>query len=332
MEGVYSGPLNSWQPEHFLRTYSLQEIRYSSGYILGDYRKKFKSLLSYWLPAFDLSQVTLTNVTLEPGFQFPGDLDFLYVLKRGEEFGLVGIDGASFRTAASLFLGSDLFSDLSGEFIVEYLARKLFYSVAKCWAPAKEITFFGLSDVGEIDIEGHLELNLEFAKEDGTRQSISVHFGLGPDQLLELDKFLKGENDGHGKSQKSPKTLVRVGIPIDAETSRELGLGQAVFLDQSVNNPVSILLPDGSLVQSRLGQFNQRFAIESLALGGEGDGQGGFIEIAQAEVENLESILTPGFIFLSKTIVSKNVSLIRDNNLVAELGLYVSDDRFVAKR
>ena len=154
----YSGELNPWQPAHLLRTYSLQEIRFSSGYLLGNYSRRFKSVLVSWLPVFDLAQVTLSNVDSIPGFQFPGELDFLYVFKKSEEFGLIGIDGASFRSIATLFLESDLFSDLSGEFVVEYLARKLLFTFSKSLEEGKEseITFHGLTDVGEIDIEGHL--------------------------------------------------------------------------------------------------------------------------------------------------------------------------------
>jgi hypothetical protein len=328
MSEPYSGELTPWQPAHLLRTYSLQEIRFSSGYLLGNYSKRFKPVLASWLPVFDLSQATLNNVESIPGFQFPGELDFLYVFKKGEEYGLIGIDGQSFRSIATLFLEADLFSDLSGEFVVEYLARKFIYSFAKSWNDIKEseISFYGLTDVGEIDIEGHLELRLELGG-----KNISVHLGLGPEMLQQLDYYLK--DDGHGqKSQRGKKSLIRVGFQLDAKSAKDLEVGQAILMDQALSDPLVAILPDNRKFLGRIGQFNQRFAFESLGTPAKEQSAAIFVELAQADVDDMESITNPGFIFLSKTVVSKNATLIRENNLVADLSIYTVDNQFVLKK
>lgn len=324
----YSGELNPWQPAHLLRSYSLQEIRFSSGYLLGNYKKRFKSALASWLPVFDLAQTTLEKVETTPGFQFPGDLDFLYVFKKGEEFGLIGIDGQSFRSIATLFLESELFSDLSGEFVVEYLARKLLFTFTKSLEEGREseVTFHGLTDVGEIDIEGHLEVKLDFGG-----KNISLHLGFGPDVLQQLDLALKEESQ-IPKSKREKNHLVRIGIPINSEAAKYLELGQAVLLEQALVDPLCAILPDGRSIQGRLGQFNQRFAFESMGVLDGVQDASNFLELAQAEVEIVESLFNVGLIFLSKTIVSKNATLVRDTTLIADLTIYTADDRFVFKK
>lgn len=324
----YSGELNPWQPAHSLRTYSLQEIRFSSGYLLGNYSKRFKSVLASWLPVFDLAQATLRNIECIPGFQFPGELDFLYVFKKGEEFGLIGVDGASFRSIATLFLEPELFSDLSGEFVVEYLARRLLFTLSKSLEEGREseVTFHGLTDVGEIDIEGHLELKFELGG-----KNISLHLGLGPEILQQLDLSLK-ENPQISKSQRGKKSLVRVGIQVNPKVANDLELGQAVLLEQGLNEPFCAILPDGRAVKVRLGQFNQRFAFESLGASLKEQKESVFIEIAQADVEEEESLFNLGFIFLSKTVVSKNATLVVDSSLMADLSIYNAEDRFVIKK
>ena len=329
----YPGELIPWEPAHLLRTYSLQEIRFSSGYLLGNYSKCFKSVLGSWLPVLDLAQASLGQVECLPGFQFPGELEFLYVFKKGDEFGLLGIDGQSFRSISQLFLNSDLFSDLAGEFVTEYLARKLLFSFAKAWNPKlgeeskqSEVSFHGLTDVGEIDIEGHLELKIEIGGKD-----ISIHLGLGPELLQQLDHHLK-EDSQISKSHRNKKNLVRLGITVDQRTAKELELGQAVLIEQRLTDPFVAILSDNRRILGKLGQFNQRFAFESLGELAREQADSVFVELAQADVEEEESTRNKGFIFLSKTVVSKNATLVKDGNLVADLMLYTSDNRFILKK
>ena len=41
-----------WEPEHFLRTFTPNEVRFSSGFLRADFEKLFGKLLAHWLPLF----------------------------------------------------------------------------------------------------------------------------------------------------------------------------------------------------------------------------------------------------------------------------------------
>ena len=316
----YSGELYPWQPEHLLRTYSLQEIRFSGGFLRSDLKERFLGLAENWLPVFDICRIRVDSIEYIAGFQFPGDLEFLFVVQRDDEYGLIGVDDKSYRELAKLFLASEAFSDVSGEAVIEYLARKLFFSLTKAWPDNGGSVFFGRTDVGELDIEGHVELLLELSG-----KKIHLHIGLGPATLQQLDQSLKGGN----RIASQQKQLVRIGIPVPDKAHQSIMRGGALLLDQDTLQPIFALLPDGRVIQGRLGQFNQRFAFESM---GPITGKlSPLIEIAQADVSDLDSVMKLGYIFLTRTIVSRNATLVVENNGVAELALYTSQDRFVVK-
>jgi len=322
--------VSPWEPERSVPTFGLQEIRFGRGFLRADYLKIFSGLRAMWVPIFTANEVKFSITRVDADFQFPGELEHLFVAKADGETALIGIDRSSFETIGELFVNST--DRFGGSVLVDYLARRLLLTLARSWnassAPS-ELVFFGEADIGEVEIEGHLAIQCHTAAGD-----LSVHLGLGPELLQKLDLLAREQLT----SSMNPSTrgrkhqlVIELGALDPAALRGSLEPGALIRTTLPHDSAVAIRFPDGTAMSGVLGQFNGRFAVQSLGEPVQRNEKAVVLELARGEIteEDLGLLRQPGAIFLSKTIVSGGASMMQADRLIARTSLGVLDENLV---
>src|SRR5262245_2700724 len=112
----------AWEPEKILRSFTLNEIRFSKGFLQADFREWFSGLKAHWLPLFRSLGAHVEVQSVEPGLVFPEGLERIVAFEIDNEPAVFGIASRSEQLLVDVIVGGC--DERAGEVVLEYLERR----------------------------------------------------------------------------------------------------------------------------------------------------------------------------------------------------------------
>lgn len=256
---------SEWEPGAILETSPFSRVRYGKGFLQAQPVSWFESLTSYWVPLFVSLNATIEIRSVTPFLEFPSDLERVVPFEVDGDLAIIGWNRAALGGVTDAVVTG--MSDIAGEIVVEYLERRLLWTLSRSWSGRKAIECSYLSDGfgDEVEIGGAIRIALTMRGTPG-----ELWFGVGPKLLETLDGFSRKKAAEHlntkSKSILPESGLLRVVLA-------ELAVPPALLLDflqpnavidlQTTSSaPVLVFLGDLLWATGTLTQYNGRFAVE----------------------------------------------------------------------
>jgi hypothetical protein len=313
----------NWEPGKRLPSHTLNEVRFSRGFLRSDVSTWFPGFKSHWVPLLRVLDASVDGGELSVGVDFPENLDRVVAMEVDNEAAVVGIDAAS-EAAIVETIGRGL-DEKAGEAVIDYLQRRLLSSISRSWGGTTPLTCMLVPSGDDIEVSGTVNVRFHLSG-----RPCSVWFGLGPTLVERFDQLWRERIvSGRTVSETTHRSSVQLAQFVVAPemVTDFLRPGITIVLDQPLSAPVDVYLDGDPWVTGSLGQFNNRYAVTLTGFAAsekrKDHGTRIEVEIAQAEFDEggRWEHAQLGAVLLTRGSMSNTASLLISDEVVGSASI-----------
>lgn len=266
IELAEGGEFSSWELAGDLREPTLNEVRFSLGFLRAKPGFWFQTIGADWLPLFHALGVDVSVTGYRAGFEFPSDLERVTPVEVDGEIAVMGYNSQAEQLICDAVAKGAGF--VAQDLLLEYFERRFVSTISNNWSGSEKMQCWYIppEEAEAAEVVGVIAIDFQVNGQDGT-----IWFGVGPRMIEVLDTHWRSHlvqsasEEGEGAFSTLSFQLAELAVP-PAELIDYMRAGAIINVGQPLRDTVSLLLNGKSFARGELCQFNGRFAAQIVDL------------------------------------------------------------------
>ncbi|MCB0358053.1 MAG: FliM/FliN family flagellar motor switch protein [Bdellovibrionales bacterium] len=267
--GTEEASFDPWAPDLQLNEPTMNEVRFSLGFLRAQPARWFPSFGADWLPLLHALGVEASIRHVRPGFEFPDSLVRVTPIEIDGEVAVLGLDDhAESILCRTIAPGV---AALPNDLVLEYLERRFVATLERSWAGSESFPWHYISpdQTDTAEVVGVIEIGMRIDGDD-----LSLWIGFGPRAIERIDSMWRREvsnlaaASGSATSQGDDLYTVKIELAQlmvpPAELIDYLKPQTVIDLGLALSDQVTVHANDRQLAAGQLTVFNGRFAVKIL--------------------------------------------------------------------